>query len=68
MNCTCGRLAVGLEVTENRNWEPTCPEHGIESVWWNSDEEVAARAARNARLKELYVLAREARKKRGQAS
>lgn len=32
--CVCGRIRVGMKVTENRNWNPDCPEHGIGSEWY----------------------------------
>ena len=41
--CTCGRIKVGNEVTELRNWNPDCAEHGTDSAWWNSPEQVAKR-------------------------
>jgi len=26
--CTCGRINIGMKVTEHRNWSPDCPKHG----------------------------------------
>lgn len=63
MSCECGRIAIGLEVTEIRNWHPECPAHGVESEWWNSDEQRQDRARRRAELVELYARAREARRR-----
>jgi len=63
--CSCPRLALGLQVTEARNWNPDCPEHGIESPWWHSEEQRAERAASRSRLLELQRRAREARKRAG---
>jgi len=60
--CTCGRIAVGMTVTEHRNWHPDCPEHGTDSTWWNSPEQQQARAERRERLIELQARAREARR------
>jgi hypothetical protein len=60
-DCTCGRIAIGLEVTEHRNWNPDCPKHGTGSEWWNSEEQRAKRAARAERLAELQARARKAR-------
>lgn len=34
-DCTCGRIAIGLEVTDlPRNWNPECPEHGERTDWF----------------------------------
>lgn len=59
--CTCGRIALGLEVTEVRNWNPECPKHGTSSAWWNSTEQRAAREERRVHLTDLQRRAREAR-------
>lgn len=58
--CTCGRIAIGAEVTEHRNWSPNCSEHGTDSAWWSSPEQRAERAARRAESLELQARAREA--------
>lgn len=60
-SCTCGRLCVGSTVTEHRNWNPDCDEHGTASAWWKSPEQVAKREAQNARSRDLQRQAREAR-------
>jgi len=72
-DCTCPRLAIGLEVTEIRNWNADCPSHGTASAWWNSPEQQAERAARRvesialqAKAKEMRRRAREARQEAGQ--
>jgi hypothetical protein len=59
--CTCGRLRVGNDLTDLRNWNPDCEEHGRESDWWNSPEEVEARRVQNDRLVEIQEEARRAR-------
>lgn len=61
-NCSCGRIAIGLTVTENRNWNPDCVEHGLRSAWYRSDEQVQRRAQQDAKLREMYRAAREARR------
>lgn len=61
MRCTCGRVVVGMKVTNNRNWDPDCIHHGTESRWWNSPEEVARREAQRQQLEELWAKAREKR-------
>lgn len=61
MNCTCGRIKVGSTVTESRNWNPDCTEHGTSSVWYNSPEQVERRKNQNKRLRELQIRARLAR-------
>lgn len=60
--CVCGRIAVGMTVTEARNWNPACPEHGTESEWWNSGEQKARRERRRAEVADLQRRAREARR------
>lgn len=59
--CTCGRLAVGMTVTQARVWHRDCPEHGVDSVWWNSEEQRTEREARRQRMIELQERARRAR-------
>lgn len=59
--CTCGRIALGMEVTENREWNPECREHGRDSTWWNAPAQRADRATRRAASIELQAGAREAR-------
>ena len=59
--CTCGRLAIGMEVSVHRNWNPDCPEHGVHSKWYASPEQVAKREADNETLRELLERAKEAR-------
>lgn len=62
MTCTCAHLYLGSIKTGHRNWNPDCPEHGLESGWWKSPEQTAKREAQNARLQDLQRQAREARK------
>lgn len=59
--CTCGRIRVGNNLTEARNWNPDCEEHGRDSDWWNSPEQVAARERQSERLRDLQEQARRAR-------
>lgn len=56
--CRCGKLSVG----DSRNWNPDCPEHGTESEWWQSPEQVAQRQKQNERLRSLQAQARDARR------
>jgi hypothetical protein len=63
MNCTCGRIKIGSEVTENRNWNPDCPDHGTSSAWWNSNEQTEKRNQANERLRSLQKQAREAKER-----
>ena len=60
--CTCGRIKIGLEVTDARNWNPDCTEHGANSEWWNSPEQVAKRDEQRMTLLVLYAKGRAARK------
>lgn len=62
MTCKCARIKIGFEVTENRNWNPDCEEHGVSSDWYNSDEQRAKRDKQNAELRDLQARARNARK------
>jgi hypothetical protein len=61
--CTCGRIKVGSEVTEHRNWNPDCPTHGVQSDWYRSPEQQAKRHAQDTRLRDLQWRAREARER-----
>ena len=49
---------LGSEATGSRNWDPDCPEHGTESVWWNSDAQAARRRYDSARLRVVQEIAR----------
>jgi hypothetical protein len=60
--CSCARIKVGSEITEHRNWNPNCVEHGLDSAWWSSDEQVAKRQEQNDRLKVLQQRAKELRR------
>ena len=55
--CICPQLVVGHHLSEARNWKPSCPEHGVESEWWNSDEQKAKRKADSQRLRDLQARA-----------
>jgi len=61
-NCTCGRIAIGMEVTEARNWNPECKEHGWSSDWYATPERVQKRAEQDRKLRELQKKAAAARK------
>jgi hypothetical protein len=61
VTCRCGRIKVGSTVTENRDWNPDCAEHGVKSEWYQSPERTAKRQAESDRLRDLYRRAREAR-------
>lgn len=63
MTCACGRISVGMTLTDARNLNPGCEEHGIHSEWYKSPEQVARRRAQNDRLRDLQRQAREARRK-----
>lgn len=61
--CICGHIKIGSEVTEHRNLDLNCPEHGTESAWWKSPEQKAKRKADNARLRDLQRQATEAKRR-----
>jgi len=62
--CTCPHIKLDSEVTEARNWNPDCVEHGAGSTWWNSEAEVMKRQLQGTRLRVLNTLARLSRQKR----
>lgn len=59
MQCTCGKMSVG----ESRNWNENCPEHGLESEWYETTGKAKFKAQWD-RAVEMQLLAREARNKR----
>lgn len=61
--CRCSRLKVGSTLTDARNWNADCPEHGIWSNWYHSPEQVARRDAENKRLRDLRAQAALARQR-----
>ncbi len=61
MTCTCGHIAIGMILTDAKNWNPDCLDHGIHSTWWSDPEQVAARAQQNRRTMDLQARARAAR-------
>ena len=63
MTCTCSRLKVGGKLTESRNWNPDCTEHGTDSEWYRSPDVVARRDEQRQRTIDLQRRAREARSK-----
>lgn len=60
--CTCGIVRLGAKEV-GRNWSENCYEHGVESEWYNSEEQVEKRKKDRDRLRSLQLQAREARKK-----
>jgi len=61
MSCTCGRLKIGSKVTESRNWNPDCDEHGTTTEWYKSPEQRTKREQMRSRTIDLQRRAREAR-------
>lgn len=57
MQCTCPHLKIGTKVLESRNWNPDCEEHGVDSAWYNSEEETKIRNAQRERTTALQKLA-----------
>jgi hypothetical protein len=62
--CDCGRIKIGSEVTEARNWSPDCPEHGTDSAWYQSETQVVSRQLQSTRLRVIQTIARLRRKGR----
>ncbi len=56
--CTCAHIWVGSERTDSRNWDPDCPEHGVQSSWYRSGEQVAKRRFDDAEARIAQTLAR----------
>ena len=65
MSCSCPHLMLGSERLEQKNWNPDCEEHGLDSEWWNSDEEVERRRTDLIRRRELFRRARDSREMSG---
>lgn len=58
MTCTCYPLSIeGCPP----NWNPDCAEHGEQSEWFNSPDQIAKREAQSERLRDLQRQARDAR-------
>jgi hypothetical protein len=62
MACTCGELMLDGKGTGCFNLNYDCPEHGTESEWYRSDEQVAKRKVDTDRLRDLQLRAAAARK------
>ena len=61
--CTCSYIKIGTTLSDSKNLNPECPEHGYDSLWFNSTEQVKKREERSQRLRELYDARRKAREK-----
>ena len=61
--CTCSYIKIGTTVSDTKNLNPECSEHGYDSVWYNSPEQVKKREERSQRLRELYNARRKAQEK-----
>lgn len=59
--CECARVYVGTQLSDNRNWNPDCPQHGIQSAWWKSPEQVMLRRQKADQLADLQAKARAAK-------
>ena len=59
--CICSHIQIGTKTSNAKNLNPDCPLHGIDSMWYNSPEQVKKREERSQRLRELYDAARKAR-------
>lgn len=60
-DCRCGRIRIGMTVTEHRNWNPDCPEHGAGTEWHKGEGGDRLRE-QNERAVEMQRRAREARR------
>ena len=66
--CSCGRISVGGEATDLRNWHPDCGEHGLASEWYRSPAQVSKREVQNERLRDLQAKASAARRRARETS
>jgi len=65
--CTCGRIVVGMTVTDARNWNQNCPAHGVDSQWYEElgKERFEKTVARSVELQKQGREAREAARAEG---
>lgn len=63
-DCTCGRIQVGTTESGPRNWNESCPEHGIDSEWYRT----VGRAKFQAQRERLGTLQRQAREARARGA
>jgi hypothetical protein len=59
--CTCRRILLKGQDSGSRSLDPDCPEHGEQSAWYNSPEQVERRKQRSQRLIDAQKQARAAR-------
>lgn len=59
--CECRWVRAGSSEATARNWSRDCPEHGMDSEWWNSPEQIAERQRCRAESVALQAKARLAR-------
>ena len=52
---------LGSKRTENKNWNPDCEEHGLESEWYNNPIQIQQREESKNRSIQLQRLARQRR-------
>lgn len=60
--CTCPEVYFGPNPSGSKNWNPDCPEHGEDSVWYRTEGQEHYRK-QSERAVEMQRLAREARRK-----
>lgn len=60
--CQCAQIYVGgMPAPDTREWKSYCPVHGVDSEWYNSDEQRQRRKTKSQELVDLQKRAREAR-------
>lgn len=59
--CGCPNIVLGTKITEQRNWNPDCEEHGWESEWYKSDMQQQKLKQQRIRTTALQRIARERR-------
>jgi hypothetical protein len=54
--CTRSSIKIGTKGDSGvKNLNPDCPQHGYNSPWYNSPEQIKRREERSNRLRELYA-------------
>jgi len=60
--CWCSEVYIGGNRTGAREWKSDCPKHGLNTDWYESDDQRARRENAHDRLNHANTLARIARR------
>lgn len=61
MTCKCSYIKVGWVKTDSRAWSYDCPEHGVDSPWYKSEEQAQKRQMDDRRTRAMQAEARRVR-------